>query len=69
MTTEPIELLPLLNRLKNTRAEIAYWKRQKVLRTNPPAKAQAGARVLIWESQLRVLNAELQALKQPTATR
>lgn len=51
----------LHNRIQATKQEIIYWQRQQLLRTERDARIQAGARVLIWESQLRVLTAQLQA--------
>lgn len=39
--------------IKESRENIAYWTRQKVLAINPQAKAEAGARVLLWQGNLK----------------
>lgn len=49
-------------RLTEARREITYWKRQRELRPMPSAKAEAGARVLVWESTAAAIEAEIDLL-------
>jgi hypothetical protein len=57
METMPqnIDIARISRRIAETKEEITYWKRQQQLREQHTARIDAGARVLIWESQLRVL--------------
>lgn len=54
--------------IKESRENIAYWTRQKVLALNPKAKAEAGARVLLWQGNLNVHLEKYAALSQPAKT-
>lgn len=49
-------------RLTEARAQIQYWKRQRDLRYIPSAKAEAGARVHVWESTAAAIEAEIDLL-------
>lgn len=49
----------LAAKLTNAREELAYWRKQKVLRTNPIAKADAGARIIAWQYQVTTLTEKL----------
>lgn len=49
-------------RLTEARAQIQYWKRQRELRAQSSAKAEAGARVLVWESTAAAIEAEIDLL-------
>jgi hypothetical protein len=50
-------------KIKEADEEIAYWKRQKALREQPPSRAQAGARLIAWEYQRKALADKLAALQ------
>ena len=50
-------------KIKEADEEIAYWTRQKALRTQPPSRAEAGARLIAWQYQRRVLVDKLDAIQ------
>lgn len=49
-------------RLHDARENLAYWLRQKHARTDPKAKAQAGALVLAWTATRDSLLSQIKAL-------
>lgn len=61
------ERMRVASDLKEARESLAYWKRQAVLRENRFAKVDAGARVLVWESQIKTLEAKQSALNAITS--
>lgn len=56
----------LHRKITDARENLGYWRRQKLIRENHLAKVEAGARVLLWESQLKTLQSKLADL-QPAA--
>ena len=60
---ETYEIAKLHARIRETKENITYWKRQEHLREMHTARVDAAARRLVWESQLRTLRAKLEALK------
>lgn len=52
--------------IREARENVQYWKRQQVLRERPDAKADAGARVLVWQSTLQAREQALENLLIPT---
>lgn len=46
-----------VRKLREARENAAYWIRQKALRTNPAARAEAGALVIAWQMQIQILTA------------
>ena len=61
-TPEILTIAKTRARIKEVRENITYWERQKILRTDHVAAVNAGALVLIWKSQLSVLQTKLDAL-------
>jgi hypothetical protein len=56
------EITKTTTRIRETREKIAHWKLQQTILENHAARVDAGARVLLWESQLRTLESKRQAL-------
>lgn len=48
-----------VRKLKEARENLVYWRGQKLLRTNPQAIADAGARVQAWQYQVNILSEKL----------
>lgn len=55
--------------VKEARENVGYWQNQKIMRTQPPAIAEAAARVSVWKTTLAAREAKLDALSQPKPTK
>ena len=56
----------LVNQIQSTKQAIDAWTEKARLRENHQAHVEAGARVLLYQSQLRVLRAKLADLQSPS---
>lgn len=59
------QMARLRNRIQSTQDQIAHWKTQSNERETHAGRTEAGALVLLYESQLRVLRKKLNTLLTP----
>lgn len=66
-TTSLAHEMTLGRRLTEARAQVQYWKRQRDLRCEKSAKAEAAARVIVWQSTAAAIDAEIDLLNLATS--
>lgn len=67
-TSSTYQIACIRNQVEHTKTRLAHWKTQANECDTHRARIEAGALVLLYESQLRTLRAKLAALQSTPAT-